>query len=124
MYSDQRMAEKPDSGEVRVEMERVKKWVKMLRNWDSSATRDKLRKRVYKGVPDSLRGQAWSKMLNLSTVREEQTGKYQVKSHILNSHCKYCVKNDVLGKKITRIRIYLFISVIIYWHTLSKLVII
>lgn len=75
--SDQRVAEKPDSGEVRVEMERVKKWVKMLRSWDSSATRDKLRKRVYKGVPDSLRGQAWSKMLNLSTVREEQTGKYQ-----------------------------------------------
>lgn len=59
-------------------MERIKKWVKMVHNWDSSATRDKLRKRVYKGVPDSLRGQVWSKMLNLETVRKEQTGKYQV----------------------------------------------
>jgi hypothetical protein len=60
-------------------MERVKKWLKMLRFWDSSATKDKLRKRVFKGVPNSLRGQVWSRMLNLPTVREEQSGKYQVR---------------------------------------------
>lgn len=76
--SDQHDPDKQNPAEVRLEMERVKKWLKMLRSWDSSATKEKLRKRVYKGVPNSLRGQVWSKMLNLPTVREEQSGKYQV----------------------------------------------
>lgn len=74
---DERVQEKPDSHEIRIEMERVKKWVKMLRKWDQASTSDKLRRRVYKGVPNSLRGQVWSRMLNLPTVREEQSGKYQ-----------------------------------------------
>ncbi|XP_054289313.1 USP6 N-terminal-like protein isoform X2 [Macrosteles quadrilineatus] len=74
---DQNDLEKQNPAESRVEVERVKKWLKMLHNWNTSATRDKLRKRVFKGVPDKLRGQVWSKMLNLSTAREEQSGKYQ-----------------------------------------------
>ncbi|XP_054274539.1 TBC1 domain family member 10B-like isoform X2 [Macrosteles quadrilineatus] len=74
---DQNDLEKQNPAESRVEVERVKKWLKMLHNWNTNATRDKLRKRVFKGVPDKLRGQVWSKMLNLSTAREEQSGKYQ-----------------------------------------------
>lgn len=65
-----------------MEMERVKKWLKMLHSWTSSGTQDKLRKRVFKGVPDKLRGQVWSRMLNLATVRKEQSGRYQVR-HLL-----------------------------------------
>lgn len=75
---DQNDLEKQNPAESRVEVERDKKWLKMLHNWNTSATRDKLRKRVFKGVPNKLRGQVWSKMLNLPTVREEQSGKYQV----------------------------------------------
>lgn len=83
IYSDGQVTDRSDSNEIRIEMERVKKWVKMLRKWDQVSTSDKLRRRVYKGVPDSLRGQVWSRMLNLPTVREEQSGKYQVIQHIV-----------------------------------------
>jgi hypothetical protein len=59
-------------------MERVKKWLKMLNHWESMSTSEKLRRRIYKGIPNSLRGEAWSKLLSLETIREEQQGKYEV----------------------------------------------
>ncbi|XP_075229578.1 USP6 N-terminal-like protein [Lycorma delicatula] len=74
---DERVTEKQDAEKVKVEMERVKKWVKMLHQWSTTCASDKLRRRVFKGIPNSLRGDAWSKMLNLGTVREEQSGKYE-----------------------------------------------
>jgi hypothetical protein len=61
-------------------MERVKKWLKMLKNWESMSTSEKLRRRIYKGIPNSLRGQVWSQLLNLETIREEQRGKYEVRT--------------------------------------------
>jgi hypothetical protein len=61
-----------------IEAERAKKWVKMLKNWETPSTAEKLKKRIYKGVPDSLRGEVWSHMLNLARIREEQQGKYEV----------------------------------------------
>jgi hypothetical protein len=61
-------------------MERVKKWLKMLKHWESVATSEKLRRRIYKGIPDSLRGQVWSRLLNLERIREEQQGKYEVRT--------------------------------------------
>ncbi|KAJ9597544.1 hypothetical protein L9F63_011602, partial [Diploptera punctata] len=48
-----------------------KKWLKMLKNWESMSTSEKLRRRIYKGIPNSLRGQVWSQLLNLQTVKEE-----------------------------------------------------
>lgn len=63
--------------EVRLETEREKKWLKMLKQWDVS--NDKLRRRVYKGIPNAVRGRVWSKLLGLETVKEEQRGKYQVR---------------------------------------------
>uniref|UniRef100_A0A1B6DWH4 USP6 N-terminal-like protein n=1 Tax=Clastoptera arizonana TaxID=38151 RepID=A0A1B6DWH4_9HEMI len=74
---DHRITERRDPDELRLERERAKKWCKMLQNWESSSTKDKLRKRVYKGIPDSLRGQVWKRILNLATIREEQSGKYE-----------------------------------------------
>ncbi len=48
--------------------------------WDKKNVldRDKLKRRIYKGIPDALRGKVWSKLLRLETVKEEQRGKYQV----------------------------------------------
>ncbi|KAJ9600546.1 hypothetical protein L9F63_026315, partial [Diploptera punctata] len=77
---DKRLPQKADQHEVRlrhIEMERVKKWLKMLKNWESMSTSEKLRRRIYKGIPNSLRGQVWSQLLNLQTVKEEQQGKYE-----------------------------------------------
>ncbi|XP_069688329.1 USP6 N-terminal-like protein isoform X2 [Periplaneta americana] len=77
---DKRLPQKADPHELRlrqVEMERVKKWLKMLKNWETMSTSEKLRRRIYKGIPNSLRGQVWSQLLNLETVRVEQQGKYE-----------------------------------------------
>jgi len=61
-----------------VEMDREKKWLKMLKNWDHFSASEKLRRRIYKGIPEKLRGQVWSRLLNIETIREEQHGKYEV----------------------------------------------
>ncbi|XP_067002612.1 USP6 N-terminal-like protein [Anabrus simplex] len=76
---DKRLPSKVDSEkrQIQVEMERVKKWLKMLHNWEASVTTEKMRRRLYKGLPDSVRGQVWRQLLKLDVVKEEQKGKYQ-----------------------------------------------
>lgn len=76
---DKRLPPKVDPNEARkqqIEMERVKKWLKMLKSWDSPSTREKLHKRIYKGLPNSLRSQVWCKLLNLDEVKRQNKGKY------------------------------------------------
>lgn len=60
----------------RIELERRKKWVKMLKSWDDEISKEKLHKRVYKGIPNSLRPQVWCKLLNLESVKATNKGKY------------------------------------------------
>ncbi|XP_014291456.1 USP6 N-terminal-like protein isoform X3 [Halyomorpha halys] len=76
-YSDERIKETTNEAEVKIEMERVKKWLKMMKQWEQIKDNEKLRRRVFKGIPNSLRGQVWSRMLNLDRVKGEQSGKYQ-----------------------------------------------
>eukprot|EP00118_Oscarella_pearsei_P007335 m.35455 g.35455 ORF g.35455 m.35455 type:complete len:409 (+) comp32123_c0_seq2:190-1416(+) len=52
------------------EREREKKWGKMLTKWDKYESSDKLRKRIFKGVPSSLRPLAWQKILGLDKVKK------------------------------------------------------
>lgn len=59
------------------EIERVEKWVKMVKNWDKYKNSEKLVKRVYKGIPLQLRGQAWALLLNLEKVKQDNQGKYE-----------------------------------------------
>lgn len=51
--------------------QREKKWIKMLSKWESKSTREKLPKRIYKGIPDKVRNVVWSKLLNLTEVMED-----------------------------------------------------
>ncbi|XP_076169832.1 USP6 N-terminal-like protein [Ptiloglossa arizonensis] len=77
---DKRLPQKPDPNEIktnRVEMERLKKWEKMTKQWDSSSTKEKLRRRIYKGIPDRFRGQVWSLLLGIKNLKKEQAGKYE-----------------------------------------------
>lgn len=37
-----------------------------------------LLKRVYKGIPLQLRGQAWALLLDIEKVKEDNKGKYEV----------------------------------------------
>ncbi|XP_053690506.1 uncharacterized protein LOC128739134 [Sabethes cyaneus] len=79
---DKRLPQKHDPNETKaneIEMERVKKWLKMLNKWSDKSTLAKLHKRVYKGIPDSLRSQVWCKLLNLKEIMKDakNRNKYQ-----------------------------------------------
>ncbi|XP_034541498.1 USP6 N-terminal-like protein isoform X2 [Notolabrus celidotus] len=59
------------------EVERVEKWLKMVKNWDKYKNSEKLVKRVYKGIPLQLRGQAWALLLDIEKIKKENDGKYE-----------------------------------------------
>lgn len=62
---------------TRIELERDKKWMKMLMHWnDPKRPNDKLRKRVFKGIPNKVRWLAWKKLLNLEDTMEKNKGVY------------------------------------------------
>ena len=76
---DKRLPSKVDPQEAKklqIELERQKKWLKMLKNWDAPNVKEKLHSRVYKGIPNSLRTQAWLRLLNVEKVKKEHPGKY------------------------------------------------
>lgn len=56
---------------------RALKWNKMMRKWDRYSSRAaKLRGRLYKGIPDCVRGEAWKLLSNSGKLRNANTGKY------------------------------------------------
>ncbi|XP_028305351.1 USP6 N-terminal-like protein [Gouania willdenowi] len=59
------------------EVERVEKWLKMVKKWDKYRNSEKLVKRVYKGIPLQLRGQAWALLLDIEKVKQDNKGKYE-----------------------------------------------
>ncbi|XP_078004385.1 USP6 N-terminal-like protein isoform X2 [Phascolarctos cinereus] len=59
------------------EIERVGKWLKMLKKWDKYYNSEKMARRVYKGIPLQVRGQAWSLLLEVEKVKTENPGKYE-----------------------------------------------
>nr|XP_006819667.1 PREDICTED: USP6 N-terminal-like protein-like [Saccoglossus kowalevskii] len=73
----------PDEEEQKmktVEMDRLQKWLKMMKAWDKYYPSEKLQRRVYKGIPHSIRGDIWSRLLELKKVKDEQDGIYEMKS--------------------------------------------
>ncbi|XP_017069325.1 USP6 N-terminal-like protein isoform X1 [Drosophila eugracilis] len=74
---DSRLPTTRDAQEMhrnKIEMERDKKWVKMLNQWPPP--HDKLHKRVYKGIPDRVRMVAWNKLLDIQHAIDRNTGVY------------------------------------------------
>ncbi len=57
---------------------REMKWMTMCRNWDywSTTGLKKLRDRCRKGIPDSMRGEAWQRLVGSPTTRVEQIKVY------------------------------------------------
>ncbi|XP_074601560.1 USP6 N-terminal-like protein isoform X2 [Brevipalpus obovatus] len=50
----------------------------MLQHWEKYCSgSEKLRKRVYKGIPNSVRGEMWKRLMEVPQVRKEQEGRYQ-----------------------------------------------
>ncbi|GAB0090019.1 Rab-GTPase-TBC domain [Sergentomyia squamirostris] len=76
---DCRLPQKVNPNEAKarsIELERVKKWLKMLNKWNSRETAEKLHSRVYKGIPDKLRSKVWIKLLNLEQIMAEHRDVY------------------------------------------------
>jgi hypothetical protein len=59
------------------------KWVEMIKEEKKyfeprAKNREKMINRVYKGVPDSVRGTVWYILLEIDKIKKEQKGTYQV----------------------------------------------
>ena len=39
-----------------------------------------MNRRIYKGIPDSLRGEVWYRLLDIGRIKQEQNGVYEVYS--------------------------------------------
>lgn len=80
---DKRLPQKYDANEAKaksIELERVKKWVKMTeqKNWDTKKEiKEKLKRRIYKGIPDKLRSKVWVTLLNVDKKMSENKDVYQ-----------------------------------------------
>ncbi|XP_058055814.1 USP6 N-terminal-like protein [Anopheles bellator] len=72
-----RSGELPDKHHTQLEMERVKKWIKMHRNWNSASTKENLQRRVMKGIPDRMRSAIWRNLLDVEQVVGENKHVYE-----------------------------------------------
>ncbi|VBB32692.1 unnamed protein product [Acanthocheilonema viteae] len=55
------------------EVSREQKWLRMITRWnDGIGASDKLRKRLWKGVPEKFRSLIWTKLLEINRYRQEQ----------------------------------------------------
>ena len=85
--SDQRL---PDRGrsereqrQIKHEVSRSLKWAEMIKEekkffGHKAKNREKMINRVYKGIPDSVRGKVWYILLDIDRIKKEQEGMYKV----------------------------------------------
>ncbi|XP_033101782.1 USP6 N-terminal-like protein [Anneissia japonica] len=59
------------------EIDRRDKWMKMIKQWKKYCPSEKLTRRVYKGIPDSLRGNIWIRLLDINKIKQEQPNIYE-----------------------------------------------
>ncbi|XP_058527389.1 uncharacterized protein LOC131481659 isoform X1 [Ochotona princeps] len=57
---------------------RVQKWIKMLKNYDKYCSTKKFHRRVSKGIPAEVRGEAWSMILDIQKRKTQNPGRYEV----------------------------------------------
>ncbi|XP_030843878.1 USP6 N-terminal-like protein isoform X2 [Strongylocentrotus purpuratus] len=60
-----------------LELERTQKWLKMAKNWKRYYSSEKLTRRIYKGIPDKMRGTVWAMLLDLNKIKDEQPNVYE-----------------------------------------------
>eukprot|EP00029_Vermamoeba_vermiformis_P006937 TRINITY_DN2860_c0_g1_i1.p1 TRINITY_DN2860_c0_g1~~TRINITY_DN2860_c0_g1_i1.p1 ORF type:complete len:699 (+),score=132.14 TRINITY_DN2860_c0_g1_i1:64-2160(+) len=79
--SDSDIEETEEEKQKREAMEwlRTKKWVKMIKRWDSfiDSKLNKVKRRVYKGIPERVRGQAWVLLTECTKLKESKQNTYK-----------------------------------------------
>lgn len=66
---------------IELEASRAQKWKKMMKDWDqtTSLKSQKLKRRVRKGIPNSIRGKAWALMGNVpNRIRDDKGYFYEL----------------------------------------------
>ncbi|KAH8300636.1 hypothetical protein KR018_000482 [Drosophila ironensis] len=91
------MRDAQEAHRTKIELERVKKWMKMLDHWPPPP--DKLHKRVYKGIPESLRWPAWIRLLQ---VRESIEKNPNVYNNMLTLARKYSTETRQIDADVNR----------------------
>ncbi|XP_017000691.2 USP6 N-terminal-like protein isoform X1 [Drosophila takahashii] len=97
---DERLPTTRDAQETHrnnVEVERVRKWVKMLKQWPPPP--DKLHKRIYKGVPDRVKAEVWMNLLNIHQSMEKNPGVY---ARMLQLARKYSTETRQIDADVNR----------------------
>ena len=56
---------------AQLERERALKWNHMVQNWERFQGSERLRRRVNKGIPDSIRAEVWKHVLQLENIRSD-----------------------------------------------------
>ena len=64
------------SKERQKEAERAEKWAPMIAEWDKFKNKSQTRERFRKGLPDTLRGPLWRRVLNSDALRDANPGVY------------------------------------------------
>lgn len=61
-----------------MERQRAQKWLKMNKEFDKFSRNypEKLRRRIFKGIPEALRGAIWQKMLGVEQKIADNRGTY------------------------------------------------
>ncbi len=76
-------------------------------------------RRIYKGIPDSLRGVIWSKLLDIERMKQEQSGVYEVRLLFV----LLCFKSRSFCKTLFRAAYfvfhYLLIKALLTWYDQS-----
>ena len=100
-FSDQRLPEVTKRSErerkqIEVEVSRSKKWAEMMDLNDpkklrkyfepQAKYREKMINRIYKGVPDSVRGRLWYILLDIKELKETQEGVYERMKEVARRH--------------------------------------
>jgi len=68
---------KDEKRKIQLERSRSQKWSKMIKQWDVYLEKNpkKIKSRVLKGIPESIRSEAWKKLTGCESRRDEE--KYQ-----------------------------------------------
>lgn len=76
-----------DKNALKLERKRADKWVQMLKEWKLAMTTNldllhqtcpqKLEERIRKGIPDSVRGEVWRRLLTVPMLIKQNEGIYQ-----------------------------------------------
>lgn len=63
--------------DLEISLIREKKWLAMLNHWNKSSTQEKIKRRIYKGIPNKFRRGAWTHLLRIDEKIQQNSGVYE-----------------------------------------------